>query len=364
MGDLAVAMTLAAKLRKQFGSGFALDIAIECGPGFQILFGASGAGKTTLLDCLAGLTPVDEGKISVGNRTLFDRSTGLNVPTHQRRVGYVLQSQALFPHLTLRENIAFGLADGDRSKVDAIAREMEISDLIDRKPAQLSAGQRQRAALARTLVTEPQFLLMDEPLAALDAATKATILDVLRQWNEKQQVPILYVTHDREEAYTLGERLIVLEEGKIIATGSPQEVLTTPARNAIAQLAGFENLLKCEVVGEHPEQGTMSCRVSGTEVVLEAPLTRITGPQITLGLRAGDILLASERPKGISARNVLMGTIESIEHRGVLVRLLLNVSGAKFEAHVTPGAQVSLGLTGGKNVWLVIKTYSCHLLSV
>jgi molybdate transport system ATP-binding protein len=145
--------------------------------------------------------------------------------------------------------------------------------------------------------------------------------------------------------------------------GSPQEVLSSPARSAIARLVGFENLLRCEAVSEHPEQGTMSCRITGTEVVLEAPLTRVQGSAIAVGIRAGDILLAVERPVGISARNVLLGTIDSLEQRGVLVRVLLHVKGANFEAHVTPGAQVALDLTSGKKVWLVIKTYSCHLLS-
>ncbi len=364
---MAVAIRLTARLRKTFGAGFALDVDVECGPGFQILFGPSGAGKTTLLDCIGGLTTPGSGHIALGDRILFDSSTTVNVPSYQRRVGYVLQSQALFPHLTAHQNIAFGLAGmsatEQQQRIAEMMGEIEIVALADRKPAELSAGQRQRVALARTLVTDPQCVLMDEPLAALDAATKSTILDVLRRWNQERQVPILYVTHDREEAYTLGERLIVLEDGKVTATGAPQQVLSSPARNSIAQLAGFENLLKCDVVSEHPEQGTMSCRIAGSEVVLEAPLTRVAGSRVIVGLRAGDILVAIERPKGISARNILQGTIESVEQRGVLVRLLVHVNGARFEAHVTPGAHLSLGLTGGKTIWLVIKTYSCHLLS-
>ncbi len=358
-------MILRSKVQKQFESGFALDVETEFGPGFHVLFGTSGSGKTTLLDCVAGLVKPDKGNIVLDERTLFDRSTNVDVPTYQRRVGYVLQTQALFPHLTVHENICFSLtAENNRdSIVKEITRSMEIEGLEDRRPAKLSAGQRQRVALARSLVANPRLLLMDEPLAALDASTKSTIIDVLRRWNEERQIPILYVTHDRDEAYSLGERLLVMEEGKIIATGNPQEVLTSPARNSIAHLAGFENLQQCEIMSEHPDQGTMSCRVAGTEVTLEAPLTHVVSQKVVLGIRAGDILLAAERPLEISARNVLLGRIESIERRGVLVRLLVNVKGAMFEAHVTPGAQIALRLSGGKNVWLVIKTYSCHLLS-
>lgn len=357
MGALAVAITLAARLSKRFGAGFSLDLALTCAPGFHILFGASGAGKTTILDCIAGLQRPDAGEITLEGRRLFDAPTDL--PPFQRRVGYVLQSQALFPHLTVRENIAFGNA---QANVAGLADQLAIAEFLDRKPAQLSAGQRQRVALARTLVTEPKCLLMDEPLAALDAATKSKIIEVLRDWNRQRELPILLVTHDRDEAYSLGERLIVIEEGRIAAEGSPHDVLTRPARNAVAQLAGFENLLRCEVVSEHPEQGTMSCRITGSEVVLEAPLTQVRGP-VVLGVRAGDILVASERPNGISARNILLGRIDSLEQRGVLVRLLVNVNGAKFEAHLTPAAQLALHLTGGTTVWLVIKTYSCHLLN-
>lgn len=358
-------MILRAKVRKQFESGFTLDVEAEFGPGFHVLFGASGSGKTTLLDCIAGLTEPDEGRIALDERTLSDTSKNVNVPTFQRGVGYVLQAQALFPHLTVRENIGFGIVAerNQSSTVAAITKSMDIDGLGDRRPAKLSAGQRQRVALARSLVANPQLLLMDEPLAALDAKTKSTIVDVLRRWNEVHQIPILYVTHDREEAYSLGERLIVMEEGKIIAIGDPQQVLTSPVRHSIAQLAGFENLLQCEIISEHADQGTMSCRVADTELSVEVPLTRVVSKKVVLGIRAGDILVAGERPQEISARNVFLGSIESIERRGGLVRLLVNVKGALFEAHVTPGAQIALRLSGGKNVWLVIKTYSCHLLT-
>jgi molybdate transport system ATP-binding protein len=363
VGDVAVAMMLRAKLLKQFGSGFALDFACDFGPGFHVLFGPSGAGKTTILDCLAGLAKLDRGTISMGERTLLDTSTGIDVPTYQRRVGYVLQSQGLFPHLTVAQNITFALADREAPSISSLMKELEIDAFSNRKPAQLSAGQRQRVALVRSLVTKPQYLLMDEPLAALDAGTKSTIVNVLRRWNEQHQVPILYVTHDREEAYSLGEHMLIIEEGRIVASGSPQQVMTAPVRNTIAQLAGFENLLQCEIVSDHPDQGTMTCRISGTEVLVEAPFTQVASREVTLGIRAGDILIAAERPQSISARNVLLGSVQAIEMRGVLVRLLVSVKGATFEAHVTPAAQVALRLSGGKSVWLVVKTYSCHLLN-
>lgn len=355
-------MTLRVRVSKRFARAFALNVDMEFAPGIHILFGASGAGKTTLLDCIAGLEQPDSGRIALGEQLLFDPSTGIDISAFRRKIGYVLQSQALFPHLTVRENIGFGVNDGN-SGIEELARQLGVDGLLNRKPGALSAGQGQRVALARTLITQPRCLLMDEPLAALDAGTKSTMIDVLRGWNRSRGIPILYVTHDRDEAYGLGEQMIVLEEGKVVALGPPEQVLRAPARSSVAQLAGFENQLRCHVVSEHPEQGTMTCRIADTEVTLEAPLTRISGNELLLGVRAGDILIANEQPRGISARNVLRGTIESVETQGVMVRLLVNANGAKFEAHVTPGAQVALRLSGGKSVWLVMKTYSCHLLS-
>lgn len=350
--------TLAARLRKQYASGFSLDVDLRLQPGFNILFGASGSGKTTILDCLAGLNHPDEGEITLGARVLLNRE--VRVPARERRAGYVFQSQALFPHMTARENVAFGMRTP--SGADEVLHAIGIGELAGRKPAQLSAGQRQRVALARALASDPEYLLMDEPLAALDPGTKLEIVKRLREWNERRNVPIVYVTHDRDEAYGLGERMIVLEGGRILATGTPHEVLAAPERHSVAQLAGFENVLECEVEEEHRGQGTMSCRISGTRVLIESPLTRVEGKRVRLGIRAGDILLAREKLVGISARNVLAGTVESIEQHGVLVRLRVSVDGALFEAHVTPAARESLGLQPGSGVWLVIKTYSCHLM--
>ncbi len=226
-----------AKFQKRLqsrGNEFLLDVALDAPPGFTILFGASGAGKTTLLDCLAGLTTPDSGRISLGDRVLFDSSVRVNVPTAQRRVGYVFQSLALFPHMTVERNVGYGLAHlppAERSRrTTSLLEAFRIADLTRRKARDISGGESQRVALARTLVTDPEFLLLDEPLAALDAPTKTKIIDDLREWNRAHNIPILYVTHSREEVFALGERLIVLDAGRIVAQGTPHEVLSAPYR--------------------------------------------------------------------------------------------------------------------------------------
>jgi molybdate transport system ATP-binding protein len=355
------------QLRSPHGQ-FLLDVDFEVPTGFTILFGASGAGKTTVLDCLAGLTTPDLGTMSLGNRILFDASRRTNVPTSDRRVGYVFQSLALFPHMTVDQNVAYGTAHlphGERDRrIASLLEVFRISHLTRRKAGNISGGESQRVALARTLVTDPEFLLMDEPLAALDAPAKARIIEDLREWNRAHSIPILYVTHSREEVFALGERVIVLDGGRVLAQGTPHEVLNAPYMETVAQLAGFENIFDAVVEAVHPERGTMTCRIPGEAggVVLETPLVRGgVGSALRIGIRAGDILLAIAPPAGLSARNVIPGRIQSLEQRDVIVSAHVRCR-VVMEVHLTMAARDSLGLVPGNEVWLVIKTHSCHLM--
>jgi molybdate transport system ATP-binding protein len=354
-------------VRKRLGA-FNLDVNFHAGAGFTILFGASGAGKTTVLDSITGLTRPDEGKVAVGGRTLFDSQTKLDIPAWKRQIGYVLQDLALFPHLTAGENVAFGLrelsATSRRQRSDDMLRAFRIEHLRDRRPAQISGGERQRVALARTLVTEPRALLLDEPLAGLDRPTKALILDDLREWNDAHRVPILYVTHSHEEVFALGEHVIVMAEGRIVAQGLPHEVMSVPRLETVAQLLGFENILATTVTSLHEERGTLTCRVGAGSVELETPMVRAeVGSALRVGIRAGDLLLATELPRGLSARNIIPGIVRKIERRDVIIAVLVNCSGTEFEVHVTLAAREALQLEPKKNVWVVVKTHSCHLMA-
>ena len=332
------------------------------------MFGASGAGKTTLLDCVAGLAKPESGRIVIGGRVLYDAEQRTNLPVAKRRVGYVFQSLALFPHLTVEQNIQFGLAHlphAERAaRSAAILQAFRIAHLAKRKAREISGGESQRTALARTLVTDPEVLLLDEPLAALDAAAKRMIIEDLREWNQAHRIPILYVTHSREEVFALGERVIVLDAGRIVAQGTPHEVIEAPRQETVAQLVGVENIFDAVVEAVHPERGTMTCRVTGDggPVVLETPLVRGgVGSPLRVGIRAGDILLATSPPVGLSARNVIPGRIASLEQRDVIVIARVKCR-VEMEVHLTLAARDSLQLVPGKEVWLVIKTHSCHLM--
>jgi molybdate transport system ATP-binding protein len=360
--------TLKAHVRKQQSPQFSLDVDFQAASGFTILFGPSGAGKTTLLDCIAGLTTPESGRVAIGDRVWFDSAQRANLAVAKRRVGYVLQTLALFPHLTVEQNVEYGLAHlpqaERRKRSSTILQAFRIADLAQRNAREISGGESQRAALARTLVTDPAVLLLDEPLAALDAATKSNIIDDLRTWNRAHRIPILYVTHSREEVFALGERVLVLDAGRIVAQGTPHEVISAPWLETIAQLAGMENIFEAVVEAVHPERGTMVCRVAGDggPLVLETPLVRGgAGALLRVGIRAGDILLATSPPVGLSARNVIPGRITSIEQRDVIVSARVKCR-VEMEVHLTLAARDSLHLEAGKEVWLVIKTHSCHLM--
>lgn len=344
--------------------------------GFTILFGPSGAGKTTVLNCLAGITEPDSGRIVIGERILFDSSQRMNVSTSKRGVGYVFQSLALFPHMTVEENVQYGLShlplDQRQARAQKILNAFHIGHLSHQSARQISGGEAQRAALARTLVTDPALLLLDEPLAALDAPTKSRIIADLRAWNRTHRIPVLYVTHSREEVFGLGERAIVLDQGRILAEGTPHEVMSAPQQETVAQLAGFENIFDATVEEVHPERGTMVCKLitdqmatadsSASSVPLETPLVRANvGTRLRVGIRAGDILVATARPVGLSARNLIPGRVHSFEQRDVIVSVKV-LCGVEIEAHLTLAACDSLQIAIGQAVWLVIKTHSCHLM--
>ncbi len=364
------AAMLNVEVRKEFRSNgttpFVLDVAASFAPGFTVLFGPSGAGKSTLLDCIAGLQQPDSGEIRCGEELFFDAARNISLSPQRRDLAYVFQSLALFPHLSVERNIRYGLAKlavaEQAKRMARIAAAFHIENLLTRRPAELSGGEKQRVALARALVTRPRVLLLDEPLTGLDASLRRAILDDLRAWDDANRIPILYVTHNREEVDAIGERVVTIVNGRVQETGAPRAVLDAPRSVELAQAAGFENVLRAKVVDHRPTDGVMRVALENEACEMEIPLgDAAPGSEIRVAIRAGDILLSTEAPRFLSARNILPGTIESLETRGVLVALRVK-AGATFIVHVTPGAVRSLDLAPGQVVWLIVKTHSCHLV--
>jgi molybdate transport system ATP-binding protein len=205
--------------------GFVLDVHEDLSGRVTALFGPSGAGKTTTLEAIAGLRRPSRGGIEVGERTLFSSARVIDLPPHQRHVGYVTQDVSLFPHMSVRRNVLYGRRDGQRLELAAVVGMLEIEPLLDRRVSQLSGGERQRVALARALMSSPELLLLDEPLTAVDLDLRRRILPYLERVRDQLGVPIVYVTHAAEEVYALADAVIVLERGRVLRAGVPREVI-------------------------------------------------------------------------------------------------------------------------------------------
>jgi molybdate transport system ATP-binding protein len=348
---------------------FVLDVEFSAPPGVTILFGASGSGKTQTLLSVAGLTRPDEGLIAVQGDTLFDSSRAFSLPVSRRRVGYVFQSLALFPHMTAQANVEFAAHElprrERRERASALLERFGVGHTAARRPREISGGEAQRVALARALASEPRLLLLDEPLSALDEPVKLSIMSDLREMNRRLRLPILYVTHSRDEALALGERALIFERGRIVAGGEPHEVFGSPESPGVARLAGVENIFEGVVLSRNESAGTMLVELACAEGVascsVEVPLGRArVGGRVTIAVRAGDVLLATEEPRGISARNILRGRVSQIERRSgeTLVRV---ESGVVWAASVTRQSLEELSIEVGRTVWLAFKTYSCRL---
>ncbi|HST23719.1 MAG TPA: ATP-binding cassette domain-containing protein [Blastocatellia bacterium] len=368
---------LSVKIKKRLGDskrsdsaidGFLLDVAFSAQPGVTILFGASGSGKTMTLKSIAGIIRPDEGLIKINDDTLFDSERALDLKIRQRGVGYVFQNLALFPHLSARDNVEFGMTDQPkterRKRAAAMMEALRIEHAASRKPRDISGGEAQRVALARALSCRPRILLLDEPLSAIDEATKRGIISDLKSINRELRLPIVYVTHSREEAITLGERVIVYERGRIVTEGEPLEVFGAPITASVARLTGVENIFEGRIVAKNESGGTMTVEITGeTEACrVEVPFgNESEDARIRVAVPAGDILLATEEPRSTSARNRLRGRIAAIEDKGN--RTVISVkSGVVWRASVTRQAVSELDLSNDKEVWLAFKTYSCYLL--
>lgn len=357
-------------IRKQLSSSsessFQLDIEFCFSPGITIVFGASGAGKTTLMDCIAGLASPESGEVVLGNKVFFNSKAQIDVSPGKRKIAYVFQDLSLFPHMSVEDNVQYGIAglppSERRRRTYDLLESFHITSLAKSYPSKLSGGERQRVALARALVTEPGLLLLDEPMSGLDASIKNCIIKDLCERNSSRPIPILYVTHSRKEVFALGERIVVLQKGRVVADGTPQEVLSAPRQETVAELVGFENVFDAEVVATNEHFGVMTCQISDSEVSLEVPLAHCDfGDRVRVAVRAGDIMLAGESPRAISTRNVFPGKLISLRRHDYSMEAVVDC-GVVFRSHLTLGACESLQLVPGSAVWILIKTHSCCLL--
>jgi len=344
-------------------AGFTLDVDVAWNERVAVLFGPSGSGKSTLLEVVLGLHPRVHATVRIGGRTLADpHATAL--PADRRDLGWVPQESALFPHLSVEANIRFGSPRAGAAGAARLAQALavlELEPLRARRTSELSGGERQRVAIARALASGPRALLLDEPLASLDLPLRARVLPYLLRVRDELDLPILYITHDPDEAILVGELAIVLDGGRVVATGPPREVLWSRAVLPLSEALGLENVLEARV--RSVADGAARVETPGGLVLsLPTPAALAPGSALRLGLRAQDILIAVDPPGRISARNVIPAVVRSCEAvgDGVLVHV---DAGEKLVAKVTAGAARELGLAAGTNVHLVIKAQALRRLA-
>jgi molybdate transport system ATP-binding protein len=263
--------------------GFTLDVAWSAGAGVAVLFGPSGAGKTLTLQCLAGLLTPDAGRIVIDGRVLFDAATRVDLPPQQRRVGYVFQGYALFPHLTVADNVGFGLRDRPPAerleRTRAVITRLGLDGLEARLPGELSGGQRQRVALGRALAIDPALLLLDEPLSALDAPLRRALRDELRAILRDWGTAAVVVTHDFTEAYRLADRIVVYEGGQVVQSAPRSELLWQPASEAVARIISIPNVLHGTVVKATPDRIQLRWRGQNLEAVNSPTRSYLPSPE-------------------------------------------------------------------------------------
>ena len=348
---------------------FVLDMEWETVPGKVLtLFGPSGSGKTTLLRVIAGLLRPQDGHIEIDGQVVFNSLNRVWVPPHHRRIGFLTQSYHLFPHLTVAGNIGYGLSRRDpaerQTRVQELIQGFQLSGLEERRPNQISGGQQQRAALARALAPHPALMLLDEPFSSLDEELRRNLRSELRSSLQATQVPAILVTHDIEEAISIGDAVQVINNGKVEATGSPLEVLGQPGQGRVARLVGVENLLRLRIAAVYPQDGTMVCVGSAKEgLQLEVPLSDVgDGEWVTVGIRASDIILADAEPRGSSARNRLPGIVSDIQLRPPGYEVTLTCQETDLKCHITGASLNEMGIARGDSLWAVFKASSCFLV--
>lgn len=346
--------------------GFSLNCQATFGEGVTAIFGTSGSGKSTLLNCIAGLIDPSRGNIRLGERTIFDSESGHRTPPEKRRFGYLFQDSALFPHLSVLDNICYGYKLTPdhlrRTEPDRLIDLLRIRHLTYRKPDNLSGGEKQRVALARALATSPELLLLDEPLSSLDVGFKGVIMEYLKQVRRDLGTSMIYVSHSISEVIALADDVVVLASGKKIAQGNPTSILAHPEVTNVSDFATLENYVEAEVI-EAADNDTLSHLKIGDAMFVAPRISRDQGDLLIVSIGAGDIIIALEPPPMLSARNVIKARIEDIHQIDGTVLIYADI-GERLIVEITPGALNDLDLSVGCEIYLIIKTNSIIALDV
>ena len=347
---------------------FRLEGAFRSDAPIVALFGRSGSGKSTIVEAIAGLLRPDAGHIRVGGRTLFDAGRGIDLTPEARRVGCVFQDALLFPHLSVRGNLAYGerLTPAAERFVDRerVLSLLGLAPLLERRPATLSGGEKQRVALGRTLLASPRLLLLDEPLAALDAPRKAEILGYIELLRDNLRLPMVYVSHAVEEVTRLADRLVLVSDGRTLAEGDVAEILSRADLKPHTGRFEAGAVIDARVARHDEKYGLTTLAFDGGELVVPN-VDALPGEPVRARIRSRDVALALERPRAASFQNVLEAAVEGIgEEFGAIVEVALRVGPTPLAARITRESAERLELAAGKRVFALVKAIAIDRRSV
>jgi molybdate transport system ATP-binding protein len=344
-------------------ASFALEVDVEIRGRLTVVFGPSGAGKTTLLDLVAGLRPAKSAFIQMDDRVLTDTASGVFVPPRHRGIGYVPQDLALFPHLSVRQNLLYGQKSGNGANpsltLDRVVEVLEIQQLIQRRVTDLSGGERQRVAIARALLSSPRLLLLDEPLASLDVPLRARIIPYLARVRDEFRVPMLYVTHDRFETLALADEMVVMVHGRVAQSGPVNELFNRPASPSVAGVLAVETVLKGHI--ERIENGLATVAVGPVALAAVDQNLPSGARDVYACIRAENVVILKGAGVSNSARNHLPGTVRALGQDGPLMRVELDC-GFPLTALLTRQSCEEMKLTPGDRVTAQVKAQHVHLI--
>jgi molybdate transport system ATP-binding protein len=353
-------MSLSVRIQHDFG-GFKLAARFAVDrPGITALFGPSGSGKTSIINAVAGLLRPRKGHIVIGGETVLDTQTGLFVPPRLRRIGYVFQDARLFPHMSVETNLRFGMRRAavppDESEFVRVAAMLGLQALLTRRPRNLSGGEKSRVALGRALLSAPRLLLLDEPLAALDAARKAEIFPYLEKLRDEARLPILYVSHSLDEVSRLADNVIAIRAGAVVAQGSVFDMLADLEQSAATGAPSFGAVIDTRVAEHRTQDGLSVLAFDGGQIVVPL-LPRAIGQRLRVRIRAEDVMLALEEPRTISANNVLLTSVTAVQETGANQADIQLICGkARFVARITRASAARLDLKPGTPVFAITKS--------
>ena len=354
-------MTLTVDIERRLGL-FRLAVAFEAGGGVTALFGRSGAGKTSVVNAIAGVLRPDRGRILVDDQAVFDDARGIDVPTSRRRIGYVFQEGRLFPHLSVHQNLRYGrLFSAEARRPDHFEHVVDLlglRELLDRRPGNLSGGEKQRVAIGRALLSNPRLLLLDEPLASLDAHRRSEILQYIELMRDEVRIPIIYVSHSVEEVVRVADVVVLMSGGEVVKVGTAEEVMGRPDLRPAAGTFEGGAVIDAKVIEQDLRYDLATLAFEGGTLTV-TNVDALVGEPVRVRIRARDVSIALRRPHDISIQNILEGTVREIgPERGGAVDVAITVGGTVLRARVTQRAVDTLGLAPGRGVYALVKAVS------